>query len=125
MSTAVIKSVQVVGSTVEVLAVADDGNSYRLQTDGTLASLKVALQQATKKADDFKTKPEITTGQTVDFTPVAVVVKPPTQDQIDQQAFYAAVRSELAQQKFASLSLATQALCTNPAWVAGMPGGVL
>lgn len=67
---AVIKSIQVSGATVEVLAVAEDGTSYCVQTDGTLASLKNALLQATKKASDLKTKPEITTGMTVDFAAV-------------------------------------------------------
>lgn len=68
-----IKSIQVAGSTVEVLAVAEDGSAYRVQTDGTLASLKAALQQATTKATDRRTKPELSEGMTVDFTPDVVV----------------------------------------------------
>lgn len=82
MSTAVIKSIQVAGSTVEVLAVADDGNVYRVQTNGTLASLKSALQQATTKASDLKTKPELSEGMTVDFTPVAATpIEPPSKEE--------------------------------------------
>lgn len=110
MSTAVIKSLQVAGSTVEVLAVADDGNLYRVQTDGTLASLKSALQQATKKASDIKTKPEIVEGMTVDFTPVVVAQPQPTalelalidvrayQRQQNQQAQWDALTPELQKQ---------------------------
>lgn len=96
MSTAVVKSIQVAGGTVEVLAVADDGNAYRVQTDGTLASLKAALQQATKKADDIKTKPEIVEGQTVDFTPAVVV--PITPDP-ERAQFFVDYRNRLQEQK--------------------------
>lgn len=89
MSTAVIKSIQVAGSTSEVLAVVDDGFPYRVQTDGTLASLKAALQQATTKASDRKTKPEIFEGMTVDFTPVAARV--PTAEEQSKTDALAAV----------------------------------
>jgi hypothetical protein len=89
VSTAVIKSIQVAGSTVEVLAVADDGVAYRVQTDGTLASLKAALQQATKKASDIRTKPEIAEGMTVDFTPAAVVIDPPAKLDAEREQWFA------------------------------------
>lgn len=92
MSTAVIKSIQFAGSTAEVLAVAEDGNAYRVQTDGTLASLKAALQQATTKASDRKTKPEIFEGMTVDFTPAVPVAVVPTQAEIDRNSFFLADR---------------------------------
>ncbi len=58
----------------------------------------------------------------VDLTPAAVrEPEPPTQLQLDQQAFYAAASREFAQQRFASLSPATQKLCTDPSWINGMP----
>lgn len=96
MSTAVIKSIQVAGATIEVLAAADDGNAYRVQTDGTLASLKAALQQATKKASDIRTKPEITLGMTVDFTPPVVV---PVTPDLERAQFFVDYRNRLQEQK--------------------------
>lgn len=101
MTTAVIKDMQIVGNSVEFLAVADDGVPYRVLTDGTLASLKAGLQQATKKASDFKTKPEIVVGQTVDFTPSVVV--PPATDPIADQ-WWIDYRAELTALALASVS---------------------
>lgn len=104
MSTAVIKAIQIAGSVVEVLAVADDGTSYRVQTDGTLTSLKAVLQQASKKANDLKTKPEIAVGQSVDFTPIDVVPVDPAPPDPARAQFFADRNAELTQLELAKLS---------------------
>jgi hypothetical protein len=87
MSTvATIKDLQPTSSGIEVLAV-NDGTAFRIQTDGTLASLKSGLQTVTTKHNDITTKPELSVGQVVDFTPVVPVVIPPTQAEKDRAAW--------------------------------------
>lgn len=93
MSTGTIKSLQQSGTTWEALVVlTDDGSPVRVQTNGTLASLVAGLQVQTSQATALKTKPELSVGQLVDFTPVVPVVVIPTQAEIDRNNFFDADR---------------------------------
>lgn len=121
MSTGTIKSIQQSGTTWEVLAVTDAGQTCRVQTDGGLASLVSGLQTQTAQLAARQAKPELSVGQVVDFTPVVPVVVIPTQAEIDRATFYTQVGHELALARFASLSPDTQKLCSDPAWIDGMP----
>lgn len=91
MSTGTIKAIQQSGSTWEILFAADDGNAYRVATNGTRASLVAGLQsQALGQAATLKSAPELIVGQTVDYTPVVPVQSVLTPEQQARSTFTAA-----------------------------------
>lgn len=93
MSTATIKSIQQSGTTWEVLAVTDAGQLCRVQTDGGLASLVSGLQTQTAQLTARQTKPELSVGQVVDFTPVVPVVVIPSDAEIARGQWFTDYRA--------------------------------